>query len=91
MPDYKGYDITKLRDNCRFLEVILNRGGSVGGLVGLFFDGATCTFAELPPATDKNAMEGVYKYLQKIRNEQANIKSIHFMIITKVIKRLHIK
>lgn len=91
LPDYKGYDITKLRDNCRFLEVILNRGGSVGGLVGLFFDGATCTFAELPPATDKNAMEGVYKYLQKIRNEQVNIKSIHFMIITKVIKHLHIK
>lgn len=89
LPEYKGYDVTKLRDNCRFLEVILNRGGSAGGLIGLFFDGATCNFAELPPASDKSAMSQVYQYLQKLRLPQTtSIKSTCLLIISKIIKPL---
>lgn len=69
LPEYKGYDITRLRDNCRFLEVILNRGGSAGGQIGLFFDGATCNFAELPKSTDATNMGRLYAYLDKIRKQ----------------------
>lgn len=88
LPEYKGYDITKLRDNCRFLEVILNRGGKVGGLIGLFFDGATCTFAELPSPNDKTAMNQVYQYLQRIRTRQSNLVSTCLMIIGKAIRHI---
>ena len=66
LPNYKGYDITILRDHCRFLEVILNRGGSSGGLVGLFFDGSVCSWAELPPATDTAELAKVYSYIRLI-------------------------
>lgn len=44
----EGYDIKKLRDNFRLLEVIVNRDGEMGGLCPLFFDGAICSFTELP-------------------------------------------
>lgn len=67
LPDYKGYDITRLKDNCRFLEVILNRGGSMGGIVALYFDGATCEWAEMPLPTDPQILK-VYNFVQNLRN-----------------------
>ena len=66
IPEYKKYDITKLQRNCIFLEVILNRGGNSGGLVGLFFDGVTCEWAELPKPNDTVNMNKVYQYIEKI-------------------------
>lgn len=48
LKEYYGYDITKFKDNIRFFEVCVNRDGECGGLIALFFDGATCTFKELP-------------------------------------------
>lgn len=66
LPDYKRYNITLLRDNCRFLEVILNRGGSSGGLVALFFDGAICNWYELPRADETAEMNKVYRYIQTL-------------------------
>lgn len=68
LKEYLGYDISKFRDNIRFLEVILNRGGVAGGIVALFFDGATCTFNELPLPDNKEAIEKVYNYLDSLRN-----------------------
>lgn len=69
LPDYKRYDITKLRDNCRFLEVILNRGGSSGGLIALFFDGAVCNWCELPRAEDTAELNNVYTYIRTLGAE----------------------
>lgn len=66
LPEYKKYDITKLQRNCIFLEVILNRGGSSGGIVGLFFDGVTCEWAELPRPDDAINMRKVYDYINRI-------------------------
>lgn len=66
LPDYKRYNITLLRDNCRFLEVILNRGGSSGGLVALFFDGAICNWHELPRADETAELSKVYSYIQTL-------------------------
>lgn len=79
IPNYLGYDITKLKGNVRFLEVVLNREGQSNGIVALLFDGATCTIKELPKPDDNKALDGVYKYLDKIRNvvKQNKIFFIH--------------
>ena len=66
--DYEGYDITKFKDNIRFLEMIVNRDGEMGGLCPLFFDGAVCNFEELPLPTDKTNIDKVYRYIQTLRN-----------------------
>ena len=71
LSSYMGYDIKKLRDKCRILEVILNRGGMCGGLMGLFFDGATCTWKELPGPDDKQGLERVYKYIEQINSPKS--------------------
>lgn len=64
-----GYDIRKLKDNFRTLEVLINRDGELGGIIGLFFDGATSTWSELPRPTQVGEMNNVYNYLNKIRND----------------------
>jgi hypothetical protein len=71
LPEYKRYNITLLRDNCRFLEVILNRGGSSGGLIALFFDGAICNWCELPRADEEEELKNVYRYIQSLGQEAA--------------------
>jgi len=58
--EYFGYDITILKDHIRFLEVIVNRNGQMGGLLPLWFDGDVCDFKELPKPDDKTAMDKVY-------------------------------
>lgn len=89
LPSYKGYSITQLKDNCRFLEVILNRGGSAGGTIGLFFDGATCTFSELPKPDDATGLNKVYDYIKFIKNPIQ--KSFFSYSINKGIKELQKK
>lgn len=66
--EYEGYDISKFKDNIRFLEMIVNRDGEMGGLCPLFFDGAVCQFEELPRPEDSRALQKVYDYLRTIRN-----------------------
>lgn len=63
LQEYLGYDITKFKDNIRFLEVLTNRDGNMGGIVALLFDGATCQFSELPKPDDKEAIRQVYNYI----------------------------
>lgn len=87
LPEYKKYDITKLQRNCIFLEVILNRGGNSGGLVGLFFDGVTCEWAELPRPDDTVSMNKVYAYINRLRN--ASKAKMFFMKIINYVKSLY--
>lgn len=87
LPEYKKYDITKLQRNCIFLEVILNRGGCSGGLVGLFFDGLTCEFAELPRPDDMTGMNKVYQYIRRI-SEPSGAK-MFFMKVINYVKSLY--
>ena len=49
VPDYLGFDISRLRGHARFLEIVLNREGESNDIAPLYFDGATNYFAELPP------------------------------------------
>lgn len=69
--EYFGYDVSIMKDHIRFLEVIANRDGEMGGLLPLWFDGAVCDFNELPKPDDKKAIEDVYnkcKYLESTGN-----------------------
>jgi len=61
-----GYDIKKLRDHFRTIEVLVNRDGEVGGIIGLFFDGASCTWAEMPKPGQVSEMEKVYNYVKTL-------------------------
>ena len=63
--DYLGYDITRFRDNIRFLEIIGSRSGGGGTVCPLFFDGAVNYFKELPLPLDANGMNEVYNYIDK--------------------------
>ena len=80
LPDYKKYDITKLQDNARFVEIIHNRGGSCGGIVGLYFDGVTCNWAELPKPDDYTALNKLYAFLQHQRQSQPSKSFFMFTI-----------
>lgn len=89
LPQYKGYDITKFKDNIRFLKVYVNRDGEMGGLCPLFFDGAVCQFNELPRPDDNDGIKKVYEYLKKIRGTNSTSKSFFSYGIRKSDKRLH--
>lgn len=67
LKEYEGYDIYKFKDNIRFLEMIVNRDGEMGGLCPLFFDGAVCQFEELPRPDNKGEITKIYDYLKHIR------------------------
>ena len=67
----QGYDITRLRGNARFLNVVLNRDGESNGMLALYFDGATNYFAPLPKSTDFANMSKVYDLIKK--NESTRI------------------
>lgn len=86
LKEYLGYDITKFKDNIRFLEMCVNRDGEMGGIIALYFDGATCTFKELPPPEDKAALEEVYKYLNGLRQKENRLFFI-FNKLKQLIKR----
>jgi hypothetical protein len=61
----------------------LNREGQSNGIIALYFDGKTCTFRELPPPNDREALEKVYKYLESIRGKSNKV----FLWFNKLIKK----
>lgn len=67
LEEYMQYDIKTLKDHIRFLEICNSRDGQVGGIVALFFDGATCTFYELPKPNDP-AINKWYEYVKTLKN-----------------------
>jgi hypothetical protein len=73
LKEYLGYDITKFRDNIRFAEVLINRGGSPGGICPLYFDGAVNYFQELPLPNDNVGLNRVYQLLSNIRNKSNKV------------------
>lgn len=81
---YLDYDITKFKDNIRFLEVLINRDGNSNGIIALYFDGAVNYFNELPRASDKNGINKVYEYLNQIRGVGT---SLFFMVTNNKTKK----
>lgn len=67
---FLGYDITRLRDSQRFLEVMLSRDGTQNAMKALYFDGAVSYFRELPRPDAQNYndyMERVYSTIESLR------------------------
>jgi hypothetical protein len=86
--EYEGYDITIFKDNIRFLEVIVNRDGEMGGLCPIFFDGAVCDFRELPLPAELVKLQKVYSHIQKMRHKQVG-KLFFTYSISNLEKSLH--
>ena len=70
IPEYMGYDVTKFKDNIRFMEIIISRDGGAGTICPLYFDGAVTYFKEVPRSDDKESMEKVYNFLKNIKNNE---------------------
>lgn len=73
LPSYMGYKINDvdgsgLHGYARFMKVLRGRDGEVGGICPMYFDGATCTFEELPPPDDINA---VTQYYNRVKNNKS--------------------
>lgn len=64
--EYYGYDITKFRDQIRFLEILGGREGGAGTIAPLYFDGAVNFFTELPDPKDSVNINKVYNLINKI-------------------------
>lgn len=84
--EYMGYDITKFKDNIRFLEVLVNRNGCMGGMIALYFDGAVCWFKELPKPDNKAEIERVYSFIQTSKQPEKGI-SLFIKSIKIIFKR----
>lgn len=88
--DYAGYIIQDesgngLRNCGRFMNVIVNRSGEMGGICPLFFDGAVCNFEELPLSTSPDIQkyyDRVKQYREEKRNRRATIsKALSLLIL----------
>ena len=67
VPEYLGFDISWLKGDARFLEIVLNREGESNDIAPLYFDGATNYFTELPPPKDSVSMQKVYDLIAKLK------------------------
>lgn len=73
LPQYLGYDITKFKNYIRFLEIVLNREGESNNVVGLYFDGATNYFEELPPPNNKEELNKVINNIDNITKKKVSV------------------
>ena len=80
--EYFGYDITILKDHIRFLEVIVNRNGEMGGILPLWFDGAVCDFKEMPKPEDKTALDKIYQHCKALEAAKAAKKAANTAVTT---------
>lgn len=83
MNSYAGYDLSKLKGNARFLEVVINRDGESNGMIGLYFDGAVNYYEELPPPRSREYNE-VVEHVERRRNSLLMlISKVKHLIINK--------
>ena len=90
LPNWLGYDITRLRGYARFMQVLANRNGEIGGICPLFFDGAVCDFKEMPRNDGKQEQELAQMYLEAENRlnykQQRRLLSLHAVVMT-IVKR----
>lgn len=64
---YENYDIIKLRNHIRFLEIMEDRDYGANNITcPLFFNGASSWFHELPKSNDMNNLINYYKQADKL-------------------------
>jgi len=83
---YEGYDITKLKNYSRFMEIMDDRNyGANQNICPLFFNGASSFWSELPRADDTVAMNAVYSYIESL--EKKKIEKVFFNFIKRIFKK----
>ena len=80
-----------LKNYGRFLYVLANRNGEMGGICPLFFDGAVCNFEELPKPEDINAMTQYYSKVKNIRSYRQQKKLAALTLSTFIKKQFNRK
>lgn len=68
LQNYEGYDITKFRDNIRFMELIAGREGGGGTVCPLLFDGGVNFFSELPLPSNVDGVRESLQLVDRIRS-----------------------
>ena len=96
LSEYLGYDIKKLKNYFRMLEVVIRRDGQSNGMIGLFFDGCCNFFTELPAPDKSDELKMFYNIIESYRKpvettEISNTRSVDriaklFMSFSKKIK-----
>lgn len=66
---YLGFDITKFKDNIRFMEALAGREGGGGSICPLYFDGAVNYFEELPLPQNETELTKYYKLIESNRKK----------------------
>jgi hypothetical protein len=64
-PGHSGYDINRLKDNFRALEILKGRDGGIGTRIGLQYVGAAGVMKELPRASEMT--EAHYKRVLELK------------------------
>ena len=87
LPQWLGYKIqdtdgSGLKNYARFLYVLANRNGEMGGICPLFFDGAVCNFEELPRPDDVNAISQYYAKAKDIKTYRQQKKASALSLVT---------
>ena len=81
--EFSGYDITKLKNYSRFMEIIDDRDyGANNNICPLFFNGASSFWAELPRPEDTQALNAVYSYIDSLEQKRRE-KTFFFKIFSK--------
>lgn len=77
---HRGYDVSTLEDNYRGLLLLKQRDGESNIRAGLFFDGASNTWEELPRSEEFSAHPEIYNtYLSRVgRFNDPRTRSINF-------------
>ena len=94
LPTWLGYKISDvsgagLKGYARFLYVLANRNGDMGGVCPLFFDGAVCHFEELPRPTEAQSLQKYYDRVKEIKTlrQQKKISALILTFLAKIYGR----
>lgn len=71
---YLGYDITRLKDHQRFVEIMLSRDGTANSVKAMYFDGAVSFFAELKNPTSPDFATFINQVYALIDNLKATAR-----------------
>lgn len=93
LPNWLGYEIQNAQGNglknyARFLYVIANRNGEMGGICPLFFDGAVCNFEELPKTDDTAGLAQYYAKALGLKSYRQQRRTLNLLTLLKrIVKR----
>ena len=79
-------DNTGLKNYARFMYVIANRDGEMGGICPLFFDGAVCNFEELPRPDEVDKLQKYYTKAQNLKSyrQQKKLSALALLLFNKL-------